>query len=242
MRATAVPKITVWLIEDHTQYRQMIAWQINQISDLRCTREFSTCEEALAALKREPVPQVILSDLGLPGMNGIEGIRAIKALSPATNIVMLTVHDDHHKVFGAICAGASGYLLKHASEETITSAIHEVLNGGAPMNPRVARLVLERFARQNAAPSAQYGLSMREKQILELMVQGLIKKEIADVLGISFHTVNNQLRNIYDKLQVHTRSGAVAKVLTERLLGDHERPPEGRAALQLCATDWSCKR
>jgi DNA-binding NarL/FixJ family response regulator len=196
----------------------MVAWQINQIGDLHCVRAFSTCEDALKALQQEPAPQVILCDVGLPGMNGIDGISAIKAIIPAAHIIMLTVHDDHHKVFGAICAGASGYLLKDASEETITAAIHEVMNGGSPMNPRVARLVLDRFARENAAPRNSYGLSAREKQILELMVEGFIKKQIAERLGVSYHTVNNQLRSIYDKLHVHTRGGAVAKALKERLL------------------------
>ena len=212
-------KLPVWLIEDHAEFRHMVAWQINQISDLHCARAFSTCEDALKALQREPAPKVILCDVGLPGMNGIEGISAIKSIVPTAYIIMLTVYDDHHKVFGAICAGASGYLLKDASEETITTAIHEVLNGGAPMNPRVARLVLERFAQENAVPRNSYGLSVREKQILELMVEGLIKKQIAEKLGLSHHTVNNQLRSIYDKLHVHTRGGAVAKALKERLLG-----------------------
>ena len=219
MISTPAPSpISVWLIEDHADFRRMVAWQINQIADLRCTRAFSTCEEALSALTHEPAPEVILCDVGLPGMDGITGISAIKALSPATHIIMLTVHDDHHKVFGAICAGASGYLLKDASEETLTAAIHEVLQGGAPMNPRVARLVLETFARQNAAPRDNYGLSAREKEVLELMVKGLIKKEIADRIGVSHHTVNNHLRSIYEKLHVHTRGGAVAKALGERLL------------------------
>ena len=211
-------RIPVWLIEDHADFRRMVAWQIDQISDLHCARSFATCEEALQALRAGPAPEVILCDVGLPGMDGITGISAIKAVSPATRIIMLTVHDDHRKVFGAICAGASGYLLKDASEETITTAIHEVLNGGAPMNPRVARLVLEMFARQNAPRQDNYGLSGREKEILELMVKGLIKKEIAEQMGISYHTVNNHLRSIYEKLHVHTRAGAVAKALEERLI------------------------
>jgi DNA-binding NarL/FixJ family response regulator len=214
-------KIPVWLIEDHGEFREMVAWQINQIADLQCTRTFSNCEDALAALELQERPRVILCDVGLPGMNGIEGISRIKAIVPSAYIIMLTVHDDHNKVFGAICAGASGYLLKDASEETIMSAIHEVLNDGAPMNPRVARLVLQRFAQENAPPRDLYGLSAREKQILELMVEGLIKKQIADRLGVSPHTVNNQLRSIYDKLHVHTRGGAVAKALKERLLSNN---------------------
>jgi DNA-binding NarL/FixJ family response regulator len=228
MNTPAAPeKIPVWLIEDHAEFRHMVAWQINQIGDLHCARAFSTCEDALEALQQGPVPRVILCDVGLPGMNGIDGISAIKAIVPSAYIIMLTVHDDHHKVFGAICAGASGYLLKDASEETITNAIHEVVNGGAPMNPRVARLVLERFAQENAAPRNSYGLSAREKEILELMVEGFIKKEIAGRLGISYHTVNNQLRSIYDKLHVHTRGGAVAKALKERLLkSDHQESGE----------------
>jgi DNA-binding NarL/FixJ family response regulator len=213
----ALGDITVWLIEDHVDFRKMVAWQIEQIEHLHCARSFGTCEEALSALASEPAPQVILCDWGLPGMDGISGISAIKALSPATHIIMLTVHDDHNKVFGAICAGASGYLLKDASEATIAAAIHDVLNGGAPMTPRVARLVLERFAHLNVPPKGDYGLSGREQEILELMVKGLIKKEVAEKLGVSFHTVNNHLRSIYEKLHVHTRGGAVAKALRERL-------------------------
>lgn len=223
MNTTEVPtKTTVWLIEDNADYRRMVAWQINQISGLNCVHTFSTCEEALLTLRSEPPPQVVLCDVGLPGMDGIAGISAIKELSPSTHVIMLTVHENHNKVLGAICAGASGYLLKDSSEEAITAAIYEVLNGGAPMNGRVARLVLEAFARQNSAPRNNYGLSEREKTILQYMVKGMIKKEIADEMGLSYHTVNNYLRRIYDKLHVHTRGGAVAKTLEEKLLSDND--------------------
>jgi DNA-binding NarL/FixJ family response regulator len=217
-----ISKTAVWLIEDNADYRRMVAWQINQITGLNCVNTYSTCEEALAALRTEPVPQVVLCDVGLPGMDGITGISAIKELSPNTHVIMLTVHENHHKVLGAICAGASGYLLKDSTEEAITAAIHEVLNGGAPMNGRVARLVLEAFARQNSTPRNNYGLSEREKGILQYMVKGLIKKEIAEEMGLSYHTVNNYLRRIYDKLHVHTRSGAVAKTVEEKLLKDKD--------------------
>jgi DNA-binding NarL/FixJ family response regulator len=221
MKPPVVPasseKIAVWLIEDHDDCRRMVARVINRSGAMHCARVFSNCEEALTALERETPPRVILTDVGLPGMDGITGIREIKSRAATTNVIVLTVYDDHDKVFHAICAGASGYLLKNSSEETIIAGIQEVLGGGAAMNPRVAKLVLDQFARLNPLPAKDYGLSDREKEILELMVKGLIKKEIADSLGLSYHTVDNHLRNIYGKLHVNTRSSAVAKALKERL-------------------------
>jgi DNA-binding NarL/FixJ family response regulator len=129
---------------------------------------------------------------------------------------MLTAFDDSDKIFRAICAGASGYLLKTAPIERIVEAIEEALRGGAPLTPQVAQSVLRMFATL-AQPAQDYGLTAREKKILELMTQGLIKKEIADRLGVSYHTVDTHLRNIYTKLHVHSRTGAVAKAIKERL-------------------------
>lgn len=209
---------TVWLVEDHEDCRRMVARVINRTTAMRCEHSFSTCEEALSALRSGPAPDVVLLDVGLPRMNGIQGIREIKARAPSTHVVMLTVYDDHEKVFNAICAGASGYLLKTADDQAIVNAILEVLSGGAPMNPRVARMVLGMFTRLTEPARRDYGLSARETQILELMSRGLIKKEIADRLDLSYHTVDNHLRSIYSKLHVHTRGGAVAKALTEKLL------------------------
>lgn len=196
----------------------MVARAVNRVEHLVCAHAFGRCEDVLAALEREPAPDVLLLDVGLPGMNGIEGTRRIKARAPATQVIMLTVYDDHEKVFQALCAGASGYLLKTADVEAIIGAIEQVLAGGAPMNPRVARLVLDMFTHLAVPPRKDYGLSPREREILEWMVQGLIKKEIAERCGLSYHTVDNHLRSIYTKLHVHTRSGAVAKAVTERLL------------------------
>ncbi len=215
---TTGAKAVVWLIEDHADSRRVLARVLNRAPTTQCPCAFASCEEALDALRSNPLPDVILLDVGLPGMNGIEGIPHLKALSPATHVIMLTVFDDQEKVFNAICAGASGYLLKTDDEEAIAGAIHEVLQGGAPINPRIARLVLEKFASQAARPAHDYGLSDREREVLELMVQGLVKKEIADRLNLSYHTVDNHLRNIYTKLQVHTRGGAVAKALSEHLV------------------------
>jgi DNA-binding NarL/FixJ family response regulator len=217
---SAVPAATpvVWLIEDHADSRRVLARVLNRSGNLKCQQAFATCEEALAALGTHPLPDVILLDIGLPGMNGIEGIPRLKALAPATHIIILTVFDDQEKVFNAICAGASGYLLKNTDEEAIVSAVREVMEGGSPINPRVARLVLKMFASRAAPARHEYGLSSREREVLELMVQGLIKKEIADRLQLSYHTVDNHLRSIYGKLQVHTRGSAVAKAVSEGIL------------------------
>jgi DNA-binding NarL/FixJ family response regulator len=212
----AAATTNVWLIEDNDAFRSALARVIEDSEGMDCPHTFSSCEEALKALAVESRPEVILLDVGLPGMSGIEGIRLIKATAPATHVIMLTMFDDHDKVFKSICAGASGYLLKTAAPESITEAIQEVLTGGAPMNARVARSVLDMFAKF-AAPQADYGLTCREKEVLELMVRGLIKKEIAEQLSLSYHTIDAHLRNIYQKLHVHTRTGAVAKALKERL-------------------------
>lgn len=208
----------VWLIEDHADSRRVLARVLNRAATVQCPCAFASCEEALAALRTNPRPDVILLDIGLPGMSGITGIRHIKAVSPTTHVIMLTVFDDQEKVFNAICAGASGYLLKTADEDAVTGAIQEVLDGGAPVNPRVARLVLNMFASRSAPPAQNYGLSDREREVLELMVQGLVKKEVADRLHVSYHTVDNHFRSIYTKLQVHTRGSAVARAISERLV------------------------
>ena len=207
---------SVWLIEDNEAYCRTIRRVINRLEGFRCPEAFAWCEEAIAALERGDAPDVILLDVGLPGMSGLEGIRSIKTISPVTHVIMLTVFDDQEKIFQAICAGASGYLLKASSEEKIGESIREVLNGGAAMTPSIAQKVIEMFTRL-AAPKDDYGLTVREREILNLAVQGLIKKEIADRLSLSFHTVDAHLRNIYTKLQVHTRAGAVSKALKEHL-------------------------
>ena len=208
--------INVWLIEDNHSFRNTIARVLNRVPGIACAHNFSNSEDALEALANGALPDVALVDVELPGMNGIMAVRKMKSMSPATRIIMLTVFDDHEKIFKAVCAGASGYLLKTAPVETIVDSIREVYKGGAPMTPRVARSVLDMFS-SLMAPQQDYGLTARERNILELMTQGLIKKEIADRLTISYHTVDTHLRNIYAKLHVHTRSGAVAKALKERL-------------------------
>ena len=174
-------------------------------------------ESALASAKGSVAPQVILLDVGLPGMDGIAGLRVFREVFPATALLILTVFEDDDKIFRAICAGASGYLLKTAPVKDIAAAIRDTLDGGSPMNSRIARRVLTMFSKL-APEQKDYGLTVREKEILQHMVAGSIKKEIADRMSLSVHTVNTHMRHIYEKLHVTTGTGAVAKALQERLL------------------------
>jgi len=208
---------TVWIVEDHAAFRRTLVRVLNAEADLQCSRDFDCCEKALAAMSGGDLPDLILLDVGLPGMSGIEGIRLLKERAPKTLIVILTVFEDDDKVFKAICSGAAGYLLKTSSARDIIAAVRDALSGGSPMNPRVARRVLDMFSRL-APKQSDYGLSEREKEILQLMTSGLIKKEIADRLTLSIHTVDTYLRRIYEKLEVNTRTGAVAKALKEGLV------------------------
>lgn len=214
--------IAIWLIEDNASYRRNLARAIGRIEGMTCPRQFATLEEALPALDEvgEP-PRVLLLDVGLPGLDGIAGLAMVRERSSRTRVVILTVFDDDDKIFRAVCGGASGYLLKTSKIAEIAEAIRQVVEGGAPMTPKVARRVLDLFSRMAASPPAPgggYGLTDREAEVLQLMVEGLTKKEIAARLGLSVHTVNAHLRSIYEKLHVNTNTGAVAKALRERLI------------------------
>lgn len=165
---------------------------------------------ASTSLANSTVPDIVLLDVGLPGMTGIEGIAPLKAAAPDVQILILTAFEDDDKIFRAICAGASGYLLKTSTTAEIATAVAEVHRGGSPMTPRIARRVLEMFAKANP-PKRDYGLSPREQEILQLLVEGKTVKEAAADFGISFHTADEYIRSVYGKLQVHTRGGAVAK-------------------------------
>ena len=208
----------VWLVEDNPLYRQTLAVLLEKSGRLRCTQVFGDAESALAAVQdgRE-LPRLILMDLALPGMSGTACIPQIRKRAPAIPVVMLTVHQSNEKIFEAICAGASGYLLKSASREEILLGIENVLSGGGAMDAQIARRVLEMFAKL-VTPQADYGLSERERQILQLLVSGLTKNGIAEELELSPHTIDAHTRNIYMKLHVNNRSGAVAKALKENLL------------------------
>ena len=209
--------ITLWVIEDNDSYRNTIAALVDSTEGMRCTHAFESCEKALKALEDDFAPEVMLMDIGLPGISGLEGLLRIKVISPSTELIMLTVFDDEKQIFEAICSGASGYLLKSAQPHEITAAVRQVLRGGAAMDARIARKVLDMFSRLSV-PMGEYGLTGREKEILRLMVDGLTAKGIAERLFLSFRTVDTHVKNIYAKLHVHSRSGAVAKAFREHLL------------------------
>lgn len=210
-------KHTVWIVEDNEEFGRQLAGLLNLSDAFTCERVFTACEPALDLLHNDALPDLILMDIGLPGMSGIEGVREIKTVAPSVEVVILTVFEDSEKVFQAIGAGASGYLHKSVTLASIVESLKSILAGGAPINPQIARRMLEMFA-QFSAPRGNYHLSPREKEILGLLVEGLTKKEIAEKIFLSFHTIDNHLRNIYVKLQVQTRTGAVTKALKERLL------------------------
>lgn len=212
----------VWLIEDNAAYRRSLQKVISQTPGFACARVCGSCEEAFEALASLPPPDLTLLDIGLPGLDGVSALSRLRELAPRMRIIMLTSFDDHDRIFRAICAGASGYLLKTASVVKIIEGLREVLEGGAPMSPQVARAVLQAFAAARSpasAPAGQdYSLTPREKEILELLIAGRTLKEAAATLDLSIHTVDTHVRRIYEKLHVHTRQGAVAKAVTERLV------------------------
>jgi DNA-binding NarL/FixJ family response regulator len=209
----------VWIVEDNSDYRQSLMRVVSTVAAPNSVRSFGKCEDALAALKRDTAPDVMFLDLGLPGISGIDGLAQFKSVAPGMRIVVLTSFDDPQRIFQAICGGASGYLLKSADVDRITSAIREAQAGGAPMSPTVANAVLNRFTELAAVrpPVHDYGLTAREKETLVGMVDGLTIKEIAWKLELSYHTVDGYVRNIYAKLHVSSRAGAVAKSLREQL-------------------------
>jgi len=208
----------VWVVEDSALFRETLGELLQKSARLRCSRVFADGESALAALREgKELPRVILMDLGLPGMSGIECTRAIRKRSPAIPIIMLTVHQSNDRIFQAICAGASGYLLKSETSEEILRGVEIALDGGGAIDAQIARRVLEMFSKM-VTPQADYGLSEREREILELLVAGHTKSQIANRLNLSPHTIDGHVRNIYTKLHVNNRSGAVAKALKEHLL------------------------
>jgi DNA-binding NarL/FixJ family response regulator len=204
--------ITVSIVDDEADLREHIAGYLAAAGDIRCTSAYASAEEALEHLPQDQ-PDVILMDINLGGMDGIECVRRLKAQMPGAQVLMLTVFEDTEKIFRALAAGASGYLLKRMAPKKLLEAIAEVREGGSPMSASIARKVVESFQAAPARGDESVDLSQRELSVINGLAEGLAYKQIADQLGVSIHTVRNYIRRIYEKLHVKSRTEAVAKFL-----------------------------
>ena len=195
--------LNIMIVEDQRDVREGLTVLIHGTPGFRCTRSYRTMEEALRGMATvtDDRPDVILTDIGLPGMSGIDGIAALRKQFADLPILALTVYDSDDKVFDALCAGASGYLLKNTPPARLLESLQEVAGGGAPMSPEVARRVVRLF-----------------RELLKLLADGHHKKTAAHEMGISVNTISFHLKHIYEKLQVHSKTEAVAKALRERLV------------------------
>lgn len=209
--------IQIAIVEDSPQIREGLCQLIDGSDMCRVKGAFRSMEEALFQLPSE-LPDVVLVDLGLPGMSGIEGISQLHHLYPRLHLLVLTVYNDDDRIFSAMCAGACGYLLKKTPPARLLESIVEVASGGAPMSPEVARRVVELFRTVRPPERGQHHLTPHEIRLLQLLVDGRNRKSAAAELGVSVHAVSFHLRKIYEKLQVHSRSEAVAKALRDRLI------------------------
>jgi DNA-binding NarL/FixJ family response regulator len=205
--------ISVSIVEDNEKLRGTLARVLNRAEGFRCVSQYPSAEDALKELPAAK-PDVVLMDINLPGINGVECVRQLKKLLPTLQIIMLTVYEDTENIFDALAAGASGYLLKRTTGSELIEAIHDVQRGGSPMTAHIARKVVQSF-QKNAPSQPAENLSEREQQVLDLLSQGLMYKEIADKLQISYETVHTYICRIYEKLRVRTRTEAVAKFLRQ---------------------------
>jgi DNA-binding NarL/FixJ family response regulator len=210
----AVLKIAI--VEDQLRIREGLRLLIDGTVGFRCSGSFGSMEEAIEKIGTD-LPDVALVDIGLPQMSGIDGIRVLKQSYPDLLLLMLTVYDDDKRIFDAMCAGAAGYLLKKTPPARLLESLKEVTAGGAPMSPEVARRVVALF-REIRPPEANYDLTPHEIRILKLLVEGYNYKTAAAELDVSVNTIRFHMRSIYDKLQVHSKSEAVAKSLRQRII------------------------
>lgn len=206
------------IIEDLREIREGLTMLINYTDGFKCTGAYRSVEEAVERIKHD-VPDVLLSDIGLPGMSGIEGIRILKQSYPQMQILMLTVYDDDDRIFDALCAGASGYLLKRTPPAKLLENIKEAMSGGAPMSPEIANRVIKFFRESHSSEQREdYDLTPHETRLLKLLVDGHNYTTAAQKLNVSYNTIKFHVRHIFDKLQVHSKSEAVVKAMRDRLV------------------------
>jgi DNA-binding NarL/FixJ family response regulator len=215
--ATSARPIKVAIIEDHRQFRECLEFLLNNTDGYRCIGSFRSMEEALEKI-RFNLPDVALVDIGLPGMSGVEGVRVLKERHPSLLTLMNTVYDDDERIFQALCAGASGYLLKKTPPAKLLESLQEAIAGGAPMSPEVARRVLALFREVRAPEQGNHDLTPHELRLLKLVVEGHSYRTAATTLGVSVKTISFHLQKIYEKLQVHSKSEAVAKAFRKGLV------------------------
>ncbi|MBO0862903.1 MAG: response regulator transcription factor [Chloracidobacterium sp.] len=209
--------LRVAIIEDHPEFRDYLAALIGGAEGFHCAGSFRSMEEALDKIAADP-PDLALLDIGLPGMSGVDGARLLKERYPRLVILMQTVYDDDERIFEALCAGASGYLLKKTQPARLLEGLREAASGGAPMSPEVACRVIHLFREIRPPERADYDLTPHEIRILKLLVEGHSYKSAAAELKVKPSTINFHLQKIYEKLQVHSKSEAVAKALRNRLV------------------------
>jgi DNA-binding NarL/FixJ family response regulator len=215
--ASSVETIKVAIIEDQRDIREGLSWIIKATEGFTCTGGYRSMEEAIEKIGFD-LPDVVLTDIGLPGMSGVEGIGILKGRFPQLRLLMLTVYDDDEVIFDALCAGACGYLLKKTPPTRLIESLREAMAGGAPMSPEIASRVIRLFRDIRPPERADYKLTPHETRLLKMLVEGHNYKTAAAELGISVTTVAFHMRNIYDKLQVHSKSEAVAKALRNRIV------------------------
>jgi len=209
--------ITVSIVDDEKQLRQSIATFVNGSPGFRCVSTYSGAEAALKGLPADN-PQVVLMDINLGGMNGIECVERLKAVAPNMQVLMLTVYDDDDRIFDALCAGASGYLLKRTPPARLLDSIREAMSGGSPVSPEVASRVIRFFREFHNPEREEYDLTPHETRLLKLLTEGYNYQTAAEKLGVSYNTVKFHVRHIFDKLQVHSKSEAVVKAMRDRLV------------------------
>lgn len=215
---TPLPEvIKIAIIEDRREIREGLSMLIGGTPGYICTGSYRSMEEALDKIGHN-LPHLVLSDIGLPGMDGIEGIGILKERYPQLLVLMLSVYDDDDRIFEALCAGACGYLLKKTPPVRLIESLREAVAGGAPMSPEVARRVIALFRDFRPPERADYQLTPHETRLLKLLVEGHNYKTAALELKVSVNTVSFHMRHIYEKLQVHSKSEAVAKALRYRLI------------------------
>lgn len=210
-------KTGVAIVEDQRDIREGLRVLIDGTPGFRCAGDYACMEDALDGIGAAH-PDIVIVDIGLPGMSGIEGIGRLKQNRPGLVVLMLTVYDDDRRIFDAICAGARGYLLKTTPPVRLLESLNEALSGGAPMSPAVARRVLDLFQQFRAPEHVDYGLTPHETRLLKLLVEGHNFASAAHTLGVTVHAISFHMRNIYEKLQVHSKTEAVAKALRHRIV------------------------